>query len=111
VNVLSIVSPRLLYEQWQEGRKELLGRAGTIQGGILDELILPAERQAPIVTVQDGASHSLAWLGSVFGVCSTCLGVDTFGQTGTRADLYRHFGMDAAGIAEAAFSALEMSES
>jgi pyruvate dehydrogenase complex dehydrogenase (E1) component len=43
----------------------------------------------------------------VFGVPVSSLGVDRFGQTGSRADLYGVFGIDAAGIAEAAFSALE----
>lgn len=105
VNVLAISSPRRLYEQWQAGRvRQSEGRAGQ---GLLEELIPAAERNAPIVTVQDGASHSLAWLGSVFGVRAASLGVDRFGQTGSRADLYGVFGIDAAGIAEAAFSALE----
>ena len=105
VNVLGIASPRRLYEQWQAdcARK----RQGTAGRGLFEEWILPEERTAPIVTVQDGASHSLAWLGSVFGARAVSLGVDRFGQTGSRADLYRVFGIDAAGIAEAAFSALE----
>jgi pyruvate dehydrogenase E1 component len=30
------------------------------------------------------------------------LGVDHFGQSGTRADLYRHYGIDAPAIAAAA---------
>ena len=34
---------------------------------LLSWLIPPDQRQAPIVTVQDGASHNLAWLGSLFG--------------------------------------------
>jgi len=74
-------------------------------------LILPQERRAPIVTVQDGASHSLAWLGSVFGTRAVSLGVDRFGQTGSRAELYGHFGIDAPGIAEAAYSVLEICDS
>jgi pyruvate dehydrogenase E1 component len=105
VNVLGISSPRRLYEQWQAARtRELQGHSGP---GLFAELIPPAERGAPIVTVQDGASHSLAWLGSVFGVRAASLGVDRFGQTGSRAELYGNFGIDAAGIAEAAYSVLE----
>ena len=105
VNVLGVSSPRRLYEKWQAGRsRELQGRAGQ---GLFEALIPPEERRAPIVTVQDGASHSLAWLGSVFGVRTASLGVDRFGQTGSRAELYGNFGIDAAGIAEAAYSVLE----
>jgi pyruvate dehydrogenase E1 component len=69
-------------------------------------LIPVTERHAPIVTVNDGASHALAWLGSVFGAPVAPLGVDQFGQSGARADLYRHFGIDADGIVHAALTAL-----
>jgi len=111
VNVIGITSPRRLYERWQRGRREILDGASLGREGFLGELILPPERRAPIVTIQDGASHSLAWLGSVFGTRAISLGVDRFGQTGSRADLYEHFGIDAAGIVEAAYSALEICDS
>lgn len=111
VNVLGIASPRRLYDQWQWGRREILEGASLEREGFLGELILQPERRAPIVTVQDGASHSLAWLGSVFGARAISLGVDRFGQTGSRAELYEHFGIDAAGIAEAAYSVLEICDS
>lgn len=97
VTVLNLVSPKRVFERWQSER----GRDP------LGWLILPEERQAPIITVQDGASHSLAWLGSVYGAQVTALGVDDFGQSGARADLYRHFGIDPLSIAEAAFRALD----
>ncbi|MBN9066970.1 MAG: hypothetical protein J0H60_11050, partial [Rhizobiales bacterium] len=45
---------------------------------------------------------TLAWLGSVHGHRTRSLGVEHFGQTGTLADLYRHFGIDAQGIVRAA---------
>ena len=70
----------------------------------------PNERQAPIVTVQDGASHNLAWLGSLFGSYLIPLGVDDFGQSGTPADLYRHFGIDSQAIFEAALVGLNRTE-
>jgi len=97
VTVLNLVSPKRLFERWRAARdRDPLGW-----------LVLPEERRAPIVTVQDGASHSLAWLGSVYGVPVAALGVDDFGQSGARADLYRHFGIDPASIAEAAFRMLD----
>ncbi len=55
-----------------------------------------------LVTVLDGHPATLAWLGSVHGHRTRSLGVEHFGQTGTIADLYRHFGIDAAGIVRAA---------
>jgi pyruvate dehydrogenase E1 component len=73
----------------------------------LATLIPDDERSAPIVTVQDGASHALAWLGSVHGTSIISLGVDEFGQSGDLAQLYRHYEIDAEHIAEAAFTALD----
>ena len=68
----------------------------------LEELVGPEEEGVPIVSVLDGHSHALAYLGAALGVPQLPLGVDDFGQSGTRADLYRHYGIDAAAIARAA---------
>jgi len=48
--------------------------------------------------VMDGHPATLGWLGSVHGHRTRALGVEHFGQTGTVANLYRHFGIDAQGI-------------
>ncbi len=55
-----------------------------------------------IVTVLDGHPATLAWLGSVKGNKTRSLGVEHFGQTGTIADLYRHYGIDSRAIMAAA---------
>jgi pyruvate dehydrogenase E1 component len=55
-----------------------------------------------IVTVLDGHPATLAWLGSVKGNKTRSLGVEHFGQTGTIADLYRHYGIDCRAIMAAA---------
>ena len=68
----------------------------------------PAQRRAPIVTVIDGASHALTFLGGAFGVPVVPLGVDSFGQSGTIADLYAYAGIDADHIVEAALLALNL---
>lgn len=78
--------------------------------GHLATLLSPAERHAPIVTALDGASHSLAFLGSVFGAPVVPLGVDSFGQVGTRDELYRELLIDAESIVNAALLALEIGE-
>ena len=59
-----------------------------------DWLILPEERRAPIITVQDAASHALSFLGGIFGVPVISLGVDEFGQSGRLGDLYHATGID-----------------
>ncbi len=94
VNVLNLTSPRRLFETW----RALPGRNAA---GPFDWLIPADERNIPIVTVHDGASHALAWLGSVYGAPVTPLGVDAFGQSGSRTDLYRHYAIDIAAIVEA----------
>jgi pyruvate dehydrogenase E1 component len=68
----------------------------------LEELVTAAEEDVPIVSVLDGHSHALAFLGGALGVPQLALGVDDFGQSGTRGDLYRHYGIDAPGIVAAA---------
>jgi len=68
----------------------------------LEELVGPDEEGVPVVSVLDGHSHALAFLGAALGVPQLALGVDDFGQSGARADLYRHYGIDAPAIARAA---------
>jgi pyruvate dehydrogenase E1 component len=68
----------------------------------LETLVGADEEGVPIVSVLDGHSHALAFIGGALGVPQLALGVDHFGQSGTRADLYRHYGIDAPAIARAA---------
>jgi pyruvate dehydrogenase E1 component len=108
-NVLNLTSQRKLYEDWQANRKNTIKQTNhPADSNHLANLILPGERHAPIVTVIDGASHSMAWLGSVFGAPVIALGVDEFGQSGSRADLYHHFDIDTDSIVNAALTAIDM---
>ena len=96
-HVVNLVSARRVYEAW---------RAGDARG-LLRQLFPERERGAPIVSVLDGSSHALAWVGAAAQRPITSLGVDDFGLSGTRDDLYRHFGLDSMAIAEAAFRAID----
>jgi pyruvate dehydrogenase E1 component len=108
-NVLSLTSPDLLYRALRDSRREDLRRGtSAAPAGPLDLLILPEERRAPIVTVQDAASHSLAFLGSAYGAPVVPLGVDDFGQSGTRAELYGYVGIDSESIVNAALLGLDL---
>jgi len=71
----------------------------------LAHLLAPHERRLPMVTVQDAASHHLAWVGSVFGSRVVAVGVDAFGQSGTISDLYSAFGLSSEQIVNAALVA------
>jgi pyruvate dehydrogenase E1 component len=46
----------------------------------------------------------LAWLPGALGRRGLSLGVDDFGQSGTNADLYAHFGIDEDSVASACLS-------
>jgi pyruvate dehydrogenase E1 component len=68
----------------------------------IERLLSDVPAHCGIVTVLDGHPATLAWLGSVAGHRTRSLGVEHFGQTGSLADLYRHYGIDANAIVAAA---------
>jgi pyruvate dehydrogenase E1 component len=68
----------------------------------MHRLIPPDERRRPVVSVHDGASHSLGWIGSALAARQYPLGVDRFGESGTIADLHQITGISAASIVNAA---------
>ncbi len=100
-SVFAITSADLLYREWVAARK----RGET--SSHLEWLVRDDEVPAPIVSVIDGHSHALAFLGSALGTLQLPLGVDDFGQSGTRRDLYRHYGIDAEAIADAVRALLD----
>jgi pyruvate dehydrogenase E1 component len=89
-SVFVVTSPDLLHRGLRSPRPYLL------------DLVTADEEGVPVVSVLDGHSHTLAFLGGGLGAPQIPLGVDHFGQSGTRGDLYRHYGVDAAAIAQAA---------
>jgi pyruvate dehydrogenase E1 component len=89
-NVFAVTSPDLLYRGLRAPRP------------YLETLVTAEEEGVPVVSVLDGHSHALGFIGAALGVPQMPLGVDGFGQSGARRDLYRHYGIDAAAIAEAA---------
>jgi pyruvate dehydrogenase E1 component len=68
----------------------------------IERLLAKVPRDCGIVSVLDGHPATLGWLGAVLGHRVRPLGVEHFGQTGTIADLYRHYGIDANAIIAAA---------
>ncbi len=104
--VLCISSPDRLYRNWQASvTAPLHGRAAGRSH--LESLLSPSERRLPAVTVIDGASHALAFIGSALGTRNVPLGVDRFGQTGSQRELYEEYRIDAEAIATACLAALE----
>lgn len=74
----------------------------------LETLVGADEEDVPVVSVLDGHSHALAFIGGALGVPQLALGVDDFGQSGSRAELYRHYGIDASAVVAAARTLLAL---
>ena len=107
-NVIDLTVPGRLYHEWRASLQTATRRARTPTGRHHLGVLLPeSERDAPIVTVHDASSHALAWLGSVFGAPAVPVGVDGFGQSGSREDLYRAHDLDTESVVNAALIALD----
>ncbi|HET6317454.1 MAG TPA: transketolase C-terminal domain-containing protein, partial [Chloroflexota bacterium] len=105
--VLNVTSADLLYAEWQQCILSGVRRAEVpAASSHVASLISPSERGAPLVTVLDAASHALSFLGAVFGQPTVSLGMDRFGQSGARDDLYAYAGIDAGHVTNAALLAL-----
>ncbi len=100
-SVLNITSPDRLYAGFKASRRDPGNRSH------LETLFTPEEQTAPIVTVVDGASHALAFMGGALGQRVVPLGVDSFGQSGALEDVYRYAGISEDQMVEAALMAVD----
>ncbi|MCX7341269.1 MAG: transketolase [Hyphomicrobiales bacterium] len=101
VGLLAVTSADRLNAGWtaaQRAREQGLPHALSH----IERLLEGVPPHCALITVVDGHPATLAWLGGVNGHRTRALGVEHFGQTGTIQDLYRHFGIDAQGILQAA---------
>jgi len=92
VGILAVTSADRLNAGWQAAQTARVNGREAVSH--VEALLAPLSRDCLIVTVIDGHPATLSWLGSVHGQRVAGLGVEHFGQTGTVADLYRHFGID-----------------
>lgn len=92
VNVFNLTGPGPLYRDFQAVRS--LERALPGETSHLEDLVMEQERAAPAVTLIDDHPHTLAWIGGALGSKVYPLGVSRFGQSGSRTDLYREYGLD-----------------
>ena len=104
--VINVTSADRLYRSWKKSLGSVAGGRVSYPSGHLDQLVPAAERGRPIVSVHDGASHSLAWLGAAVGTRQVPLGVDRFGESGTIEYLYDVAGIGTGHIVNAALIAL-----
>ena len=100
VNLFIVTSPDLLYRRLADASSA--EQSGEDSGQwdptrLLDDSSIGK----PVLSVIDGHPHAMSFLGAALDCPSSTLGVESFGQSGSRADIYRHFGVDAQGIYEA----------
>jgi len=128
-SVVDVTSADRLYRAWQRTLRQAVRTAttpslpGALRGafpagarGVAPGAGSPAAQHpgsggsagVPVVTAHDAASHTLSWLGSALGVPAVSLGVDSFGQSGSVADLYRANDLDSGSIVNAALAALSL---
>jgi pyruvate dehydrogenase E1 component len=101
VGLLAVTSADRLNAGWtaaQRMRERGLPHSRAHVERLLDDM----PQGCAMVTVCDAHPASLGWLGAVNGHRTRALGVEHFGQTGSLAELYRHYGIDAEAIIAAA---------
>jgi pyruvate dehydrogenase E1 component len=103
--VVCVTSPDLVFRAVSE-RMRARSRGGRAPSTVLDRLVRPEERNAPLVTVQDAAPHALAFLSGALRMPLVPLGVDRFGQVGSQGAIYDWLDISAEAICEAALGAL-----
>jgi len=100
IGLLAVTSVDRLYAGWTASHKAR--ERGTASPSHIETLLADLPAGCGMVTVIDGHPASLGWLGAVGGYRVRALGVDQFGQTGSLAELYRHYGIDSQAIITAA---------
>jgi pyruvate dehydrogenase E1 component len=106
--VVHLTSPDSLYDDWQR----IVSRAaahGRHPAGVphLESLFSDRTRSQPIVSVHDGASQALSWIGAAVGASQIPLGVDRVSGSGEDAP-HRPSEISCPHIVNSALLALEL---
>ncbi|GAB2690016.1 transketolase-like TK C-terminal-containing protein [Thalassiella azotivora] len=109
-HVVDVTSLDRLYTAWQRTLRQGVrtATAPSVPGALRTAFGGLGGDRAPVVTVHDGASHAMAWIGSALGVPAVPLGVDEFGQSGTVHDLYELHDLLPGSVVNAALAALSL---
>jgi pyruvate dehydrogenase E1 component len=105
-HVVDVTSLDRLYSSWQRTLRQGVrtATAPSVPGPVRTAF----PDRAPVVTVHDAASHTMAWIGSALGVPCVPLGVDEFGQSGSVPELYGLHDLLPGSIVNAALAALSL---
>jgi pyruvate dehydrogenase E1 component len=101
IGLLAVTSADRLNAGWTAAQK-MRERGQVHARSHIERLLDDVPPQCAMVTVCDAHPASLGWLGAVGGHRTRALGVEHFGQTGSLAELYRHYGIDTRAIVAAA---------
>ena len=101
IGLMAVTSADRLNAGWTAAQRAR-ERGNVYARSHIETLLEAVPRHCGLVTVLDGHPATLAWLGAVCGHRVRALGVEHFGQTGSIAELYRHYGIDADAIIAAA---------
>ena len=105
-HVIDITSLGRVFGSWQRTLKQGIRTATTPSlPGVLRATFT---EKAPIVSIHDGSSHAMSWLGSALGVPQVAMGVDNFGQSGNIPDLYSIHDLNSESIVNGALAALSL---
>jgi pyruvate dehydrogenase E1 component len=87
VGILIVTSADRLQRGWIHARR-------TGVSAYVDQLLMKVPHTAGLVTLVDGHSGTLSWLGAVRRHRVVPLGVERFGQSGNIPDVYQAYGLD-----------------
>ena len=105
-HVIDITSLGRVFGSWQRTLKQGIRTATTPSlPGVLRTTFT---ERAPIVSIHDGSSHAMAWLGSALGMPQVAMGVDNFGQSGNIPDLYSIHDLNSESIINGALAAMSL---
>ena len=107
-NVYVVTSPDKLHHDYIIDNRRRMENSLQYSPCYLHQLVPASERRAPAVTVVDAHSHNLSFIGSFLGARTVSLGVNEFGQSGSREALYDHYGIGTKSIIQAAWRAATM---
>lgn len=101
IGVLAVTSADRLNAGWTAAQRAR-ANGNKAAASHIETLLQSLPRHCVLITVIDGHPATLSWLGGVWGHKTISHGIEHFGQTGSIADLYRHFRIDADALVSSA---------
>lgn len=105
-SVINVTSADSLFRKWSMSAQVTIETARH-QPNPFPTLLSDDELGLPAIVVTDGHPQSLAFIGTALNVPSVSLGVATFGESGTVADLHRKHHLDPDSLVNAAVSLVD----